>query len=421
MFSLRSLASFLYPLFLLFPRIQGIPLLQNITIPLPAGSSDHGTPGILCTPTKWTDIVIFYLANYAAHAATTRSLPGEETSRVGIIVFTALLFPAAGAFRGILGIASFSIFGKTDLEKAARARALCMVVRNPEWQPQDGDILDNTILCQSSQPAQSESISLLLYKPSWRDEDSSSEDDLSKTRFKIHGHYNLPPGFSIDHVSRQATFIEPSGGLDSPKPNIAFNYSLVKILISLGQAIYAIFTLYQTRGDQITQFGYAAFGLTVAPYAVVSLLNLFGSLFCPEFTALYMVESSIMDEARRRGKEYFFNGTVGRIDEENIQKSPEKESIKSADSTNNEQLYQWVLEPVTVTVDALVGLQVKSQTQVGLSNAVVVKAPNSKPAAEERLSGDVRKEVPAIPEILVEEAAEKKMLVILASWIRDCY
>lgn len=76
------------------------------------------------------------------------------------------------------------------------------------------------------------------------------------------------------------------------------------------EAIFAIKTLYDTRGDQITQFGYVAFGLTVAPYATMSLINLFGGLMTPQYPCLYMVESSIMDEARRR-PDCYFQGTVG--------------------------------------------------------------------------------------------------------------
>lgn len=77
---------------------------------------------------------------------STRSLPGEDASRIALLVLAALFFPAAGAFRGIMGIRSLAIFGKADLEKAARAGALCMVVRTPVWKPQDGDILHNTVL-----------------------------------------------------------------------------------------------------------------------------------------------------------------------------------------------------------------------------------------------------------------------------------
>jgi len=143
---------------------------------------------------------------------------------------------------------------------------------------------------------------------------------LNESRIHIHGHYNLPAGYSIYPVPRWAKFMESNRDPRTTQTaRLSYNYNLVKIMVSLGQAIYAIFTLYRARGDQIAQFGYAAFGLTVAPYAVVSVLNLLGSLLCPEFPALYMVESSIMEEARRRGGEYVFEGTVGRLDEDMVQ------------------------------------------------------------------------------------------------------
>ncbi|PMD63727.1 uncharacterized protein K444DRAFT_715763 [Hyaloscypha bicolor E] len=340
----------MYPLLIFFPVAKGLPLLQNITIPLPNGSSDHENPGLLCTPTKWSDIIIFYLANYAAHAATTRSLPGEKTRGIIMVVLTALFFPAAGAFRGILGITSLAIWAKTDLEMAAKAGALCMVVRGPDWEPRDGDTLENTILCLSVQQTKGGNSSLenplpiassqenailgintgkpegrnfrfVMYDPPWNFTDFIYGDDLSQSEYQIHGNHHLPPGYCISLVPRNATFIEPP----LKRTTLSYNYNWVKVLVSLGQAIYTIFTLYQARGDQIERFGYAAFGLTVAPYAVVSVLNLLGSGLCPEFAALYMVESSIMKEAVKRGEGCFFMGTVGELGEDIFRRNPSAE------------------------------------------------------------------------------------------------
>jgi len=70
-------------------------------------------------------------------------------------------------------------------------------------------------------------------------------------------------------------------------------------------------TLYQSRGNQINIYGYAAFGLTVVPYAIISLVNLFSALVTPEYPALFMVGSDIMDEAIRHGATFY--GVVGRL------------------------------------------------------------------------------------------------------------
>jgi hypothetical protein len=94
-------------------------------------------------------------------------------------------------------------------------------------------------------------------------------------------------------------------------PQISYSYSFSKAAVSLFQTLYASFTLYRTRGNQIDQFGYAAFGLTVAPYAVMSLVNLIGNLVTPDFPDMYLVGSEIMEEAVKRGGH--FGNVVGYV------------------------------------------------------------------------------------------------------------
>jgi hypothetical protein len=381
----------MYPLFLLLQGVAGLPVLQNVTVLLPVGTSYHGPPGLLCTPATWTDVFIFYVVNYAAHAVTTRSLPGEQRYSVARTIMMALFFPAAGAFRGILGIASLAVLRSTCLEKAASAGALCMVIRTPEWKPQHNDELYNTIVRRPLQKPESSSqshninkdmivgqvtnglqeeehlginktgptqktIRFAMYNSSWR-EAEFFQDDISESELRIQGSYKLPPGYTLSRVPRRARFIEVDPRLPTTI-KLPYNYNLPKILVSLGQAIYAIFTLYRTRGDQISQFGYAAFGLTVAPYIIASVLNLLGSVLCPEFPAVHMVESSIMEEARRRGDKYIFKGTVGTLDEE---MTP---STIPADAGG---ALSWIHEPVKVSLATSGEIQVRSESQLELS------------------------------------------------------
>lgn len=72
--------------------------LQDITIVVPEGSSNHGDPNLLCTPSAWTDIITFYVGNYLAHAATVISLPGEPTFSTVKVALSALLFPTSGLY-----------------------------------------------------------------------------------------------------------------------------------------------------------------------------------------------------------------------------------------------------------------------------------------------------------------------------------
>jgi hypothetical protein len=117
-------ALFIFPF---FGPAWGIPI--NTTIVVPPDASNHGDRDLLCTPPKWTDIAIFFLGNYVAHAATIVTSPGESTLSVAIATIYALLFPVTGVVRGVKAIMSLAILGNTDLEKAARAGALYVVKR----------------------------------------------------------------------------------------------------------------------------------------------------------------------------------------------------------------------------------------------------------------------------------------------------
>lgn len=131
----------------------------------------------------------------------------------------------------------------------------------------------------------------------------------------MHGTYRIPEGYSLALVPPDAVILDLDGGIGSS--TISCSYSFVKALVALAQTAYAVSTLYRSRGDQIARYGYAAFGLTVAPYAVMSIVNLLGNLCSPDYPAPYLVESSIMDEARQRPLGYF-SGTVGRLEEEHV-------------------------------------------------------------------------------------------------------
>ena len=112
--------------------------------------------------------------------------------------------------------------------------------------------------------------------------------------------------------SSSVTAVDGLPGCHTPSsPIIAASYSIPKAVIAIVQLGYAILTLYQSRGNQIEHYGYAAFALTVVPYALMSLVNLLGSLLTPDYQALYLVASDVMDEAIRRGAQ--FDGVAGRL------------------------------------------------------------------------------------------------------------
>jgi hypothetical protein len=115
---------------------------HNITIPVPDGSTLYGDT-VLCTPGSPRDILIFYVANYFAHALTVKSYPGESGH---VKYLLALFYPVFGLLRGLNAIARHGRFRKGVLAQAAQSGALCMVVRNGEWEPDDGVQLTNVRL-----------------------------------------------------------------------------------------------------------------------------------------------------------------------------------------------------------------------------------------------------------------------------------
>jgi hypothetical protein len=122
----------------LFTPIR-MPALKNITITVPQGSTTHGAPGYLCTPASWMDIIIFYLGNYIAHVATVRtSFPPDHFQDAVDLLFV-LFYPALALERSAGMFMTMAVFGKTRLQTAARAGALCMVVRSDDWKPACGD------------------------------------------------------------------------------------------------------------------------------------------------------------------------------------------------------------------------------------------------------------------------------------------
>ncbi|KAJ6578381.1 hypothetical protein B0H19DRAFT_843790, partial [Mycena capillaripes] len=110
----------------------------NITISVPDGTTTHGDPHILCTPASALDILVFFSANYFAHAITVKGYPGESGTAKYLSYLAALLFPVSGLVRGLTAIARRGRFVKGPLERAVRSGALCMVVRNEQWEPEHG-------------------------------------------------------------------------------------------------------------------------------------------------------------------------------------------------------------------------------------------------------------------------------------------
>ena len=132
---------------------------------------------------------------------------------------------------------------------------------------------------------------------------------------RVHGLCDLPYGYGLACLPRGAAVASQYGAkeeLGQAKIRLASSFCSVKALVALLQTLYAGMTLYNVRGDQLARYGFAAFGLTVTHYLVMTIINVVAHLATPDYAAMFMIRSETMDEAERHGG--MFEGEVGFID-----------------------------------------------------------------------------------------------------------
>lgn len=231
-----------------------------------------------------------------------------------ILMATSLLLPFRGTAQARDHIQRGRWLSSTDLQKAARAGALFVVARSAEkhWCPEKGEQISGCEI-QGEKPLGSSnralaSIGIQEYGPFQRGFIPDPPGKIiSQDKVEIHGICSLPAGYELMRIHWQV-LVEPDPGepafLDSSQNS-------AKSLASVVQLIYASITVYSSSGSQLDRYGYAAFGLTVVPYACMSLMNLVAGMMTPDYSHVYIVRSEVLDEARARGGQ--FRGTVGRL------------------------------------------------------------------------------------------------------------
>jgi hypothetical protein len=268
-----------------------------------------------CVPTTWHDVLVFFLINYITHAMTVSSLPGETAVASIFYQIIALFLPFSGALRGIQKVRTGAVFGEDKLQQAARAGALCIVVRSGDWLPDRQGIQGCTI------PGDT----LEVHKPRVMVQECQDSPmvPINPTAFRLHGQCRLPQGYHLVRLPESVTI-----SLEHNDPSeVASSQSTVKALLSMIQLGYACVTLYQARDMELEQYGYASFSLTVLPYTIMSFINLLGHLVAPDYTAFHLVRSEVLKEAKSRGGK--FDGTMGVVLSHEIRQTESREKIDS--------------------------------------------------------------------------------------------
>ena len=84
---------------------------------------------------------------------------------------------------------------------------------------------------------------------------------------------------------------------------------LTSAVVGIAQVIFASITIYRARGDQIEKYGYAAYGLSVYPYLLMSVANLTKLGVCGRYPYAYVLRTATLVEAEKNGG--VFSGAVG--------------------------------------------------------------------------------------------------------------
>lgn len=357
---------------LLAPAISFAGLIQG----RPSFSADDNDPNVHCVRTSWFDVCWFVFTNYVLHALSVRSLPGENVYASTVFKLCCLLIPYTGLRRGLSLISRATNFTSDDLQGAARANALCMVIRKNDWRPHAGDeivgchieiqnsstdpttapgekmggtgILQETETVESSNSSEigtnkdekglSVSVKDTYSPPSCgglvnritrlmiethRFQDKAPTNSiLDHQNVKIQGRCELPPGYALSYIPKDMKIYPRIPYAENPIPrlfsiepysktHLSSAHDFPRILFSITQTVSGAYALYKARGSQIERYGYAAFGLTVLPYIVVSIINFLGALVTSEYETVFVVHSSMMDEMITRGG--IVDGVVGTI------------------------------------------------------------------------------------------------------------
>ncbi|KAL8337576.1 hypothetical protein RB598_006463 [Gaeumannomyces tritici] len=256
---------------------------------------------VFCRPAEWTDVLLFFVINHVAHAATTISRPGQSAASTIAMILQALTIPSVGvrlALMTILRGISKPRWGgirSSSLQKAAGAGALFAVVKAGAGQSQRAGMPDG-------EPSGDVEMGVLLPEPpaghvGGRDgPPRAKEAKNSKFSSKIHGVCELPEGYDLVMVQPDAEFEQG----DEETIALSCHFNVAKSLVSILQLVFSVTALYQAQGSQLERFGYAAYGLSVTPYAWMTLLNLLATLACPEYDRIYIVGSQGLDDLEQR-------------------------------------------------------------------------------------------------------------------------
>ncbi|KIM82121.1 hypothetical protein PILCRDRAFT_8360 [Piloderma croceum F 1598] len=245
------------------------------------------TTTVVCVPTTWQDLIVFFGVNYIAHAGTVPAIPGGRPPKSFLLPTIYLFLPFAGLWRAFILITSHFLSEEGDISKAFAAGAAMIVVKPnklkhgiPIWDDGGPAVFPITL----------------------------DDRDIHGSGIPLPKNNDFTFAFAIPNAAMRYDILEDLK--DPEKIKLAKSRSWVKVGVSIAQLIYSSITIYRTRGHQLDHYGYAAFGLSVFPYTLMSLANLICAGFVGEYPCVYVVRTRTMQEVTADNG-VVFDGAIG--------------------------------------------------------------------------------------------------------------
>jgi hypothetical protein len=118
--------------------------------------------------------------------------------------------------------------------------------------------------------------------------------------------------------------------------------SRMKMFVSVVQLTASCVTLFRSSGSELDRYGYAAFGLTVFPYTLMSFVNFICLAVVGDYPCAYILPTGILREAERRmisGQNSHLGGLDAHLDQcASLGVGEAKSACSSGDQSSVEQV-----------------------------------------------------------------------------------
>ncbi|KZT70055.1 hypothetical protein DAEQUDRAFT_765079 [Daedalea quercina L-15889] len=310
------------------PLTLSLPLITILACATPISREVAVSSGACSTTSNVVtvyNLLIYLVGNYAIHAA---AIPlgaevggdAEQVTRQWAWPWTAwlttlsLFLPFSALTRSIVLIVQQYKYRDNSVLAALQHGALLVVVRNTDWEPHSSDEVVYTWLPVNSgidsddivdEADHGTELSIRKLPPAVIRFDEKEEAAYRRVDYRnhlLHGIARPPAGYTLAVPGRKShtELLIKEQLQDTRELKVHFRKSAIGTLLSLAHLVVGSYELYVSWLDEIPRWGYAAYGLSVIPYLLMSVANLLCALYVGSYPCAQLLRTPILDESIRR-------------------------------------------------------------------------------------------------------------------------